>query len=128
MTKGLITRIGEWLDRKWEAKATERDLIERTERLERLIKERVTEADMETHGKALAQTIKQTMEALQRCAVVEQEALALKELLKSSPDGERLNKDFADLKKRMEQLELYVGMKRKIDPTREPVAKSAFSM
>ena len=33
-----------------------------------------------------------------------------------------------DLKTRMEKIELYSGMTRKVDPTKAPVAKSAFSM
>lgn len=33
-----------------------------------------------------------------------------------------------DLKTRMEKIELYSGMTRKVDPTKPPIAKSAFSM
>ncbi len=36
--------------------------------------------------------------------------------------------DTAELKTRLERLELYSGMTRKVDPTKPPVAKSAFSM
>ena len=36
--------------------------------------------------------------------------------------------DVADLKTRMEKIELYSGMTRKVDPTKPPVIKSAFQM
>lgn len=37
-------------------------------------------------------------------------------------------KEFNDLKERLGHLEVYVGMKRVVDPTKQPVAKSAFAM
>ncbi len=36
--------------------------------------------------------------------------------------------DVADLKTRLEKMELYSGMTRKVDPTKPAVAKSAFQM
>ncbi len=36
--------------------------------------------------------------------------------------------DIADLKTRIEKMELYSGMTRKVDPTKPPVVKSAFQM
>ncbi len=74
MSDGLITRIGKWIDSKFE--------------------EKVTRSEFE----------------------------ALKAQTWIGP------KEFDELKTRMEKLELYVGVTRKVDPSKPPVAKSAFSM
>lgn len=38
------------------------------------------------------------------------------------------NMNVPELKTRMEKMELYSGMTRKVDPTKPPIAKSAFAM
>lgn len=83
MSDGLITRIGKWIDRTWQSKATENDLQE----LNHLLMTRMSNVE-----------------------------LMVTKL------------ELPDLKTRIEKLELYTGMTRKVDPTRAPVAKSAFSM
>jgi hypothetical protein len=84
MNKGLITRIGEWIDVKWQSKATYRELQEMEERCS------------SRHIGCLEALVKQS--------------------------------EFEDLKTRIEKIELYSGFARKVDPTKPPVAKSAFSM
>lgn len=97
MSEGLVTRIGKWIDTKWEDKVTESQL--------RTVVEELKSEDA-LIGKALADTIKQ-MSAL---------------------DDASQTKEIADLKTRMEKMELYAGMTRKVDPTKPPIAKSAFQM
>lgn len=79
MSDGLVTRIGKWIDSKFEDKATVAQLSEFQNRLENL---RLMVSAVET----------------------------------------------SDLKTRIEKIELYCGMTRKVDPTKPSVAKSAFSM
>jgi hypothetical protein len=106
MTEGLITRIGRWIDHRWESKATESMVIERWNNLENAqIKDKL---ELEDKIKAL------TLQFSERI-----------DLLKT-PEG--AEKDIADLKTRMEKIELYSGMTRKVDPTKPPVVKSAFQM
>jgi hypothetical protein len=101
MSDGLITRIGKWWDSKFEDKASAAQL------------EDYRGFCIETHnafGKALDE--------------IRASIKALGEETKS----EGLNKDVADLTTRIEKLELGTGMYRKIDPTKAPVAKTAFQM
>jgi len=83
MTEGLITRIGKWIDHKWQEKATESELAE----VQRLMNGRIANVEM-----------------------------SLSKI------------DLTDLKTRLEKVELYIGMTRKVDPSKPPVAKSAFAM
>lgn len=79
MSDGLVTRIGKWIDSKFEDKATLAQLNDLQDRLEGL---RRAHSGLE----------------------------------------------ISDLKTRIEKVELYCGMTRKVDPTKPSVVKSAFSM
>lgn len=92
MSDGLITRIGKWIDNKWETKATWREL--------------------------------QNQES--ECSRRHVGALTL--ITELGAEVRRDHAELAELKTRMEKIELYSGMTRKVDPTKPPVAKSAFSM
>lgn len=83
MTDGLVTRIGRWIDRKWQEKATEGELQE----VQTLMNQRIANIEMSV-----------------------------------------AKMDVSELKTRIEKIELYAGMTRKVDPTKPAVAKSAFSM
>lgn len=116
MTDGLITRIGKWIDNKWKVKATEEDVLAialrhdaRMNHLAELIAEGVTAERTYTNGKIGA------LEA------------RLATLITVVDEGGSA-KEIADLKTRFEKLELYLGMSRKVDPTKPAVAKSAFAM
>ena len=85
MSDGLITRIGKWIDARWE------DKIGRAEFEE-----------LKAHP-----------------------WIGPKEFDQYKADA---FKELADLKTRMEKIELYAGMTRKVDPTKPAVAKSAFAM
>lgn len=54
--------------------------------------------------------------------------LEILEAKNKEPLAEAFSKELADLKTRMEKMELYSGMTRKVDPTKPPVVKSAFQM
>lgn len=115
MTEGLITRIGRWIDNKWEAKATERDV--------------------ETMVSGLNQEVLKTRLDLEEKILKAQMAFMvdlnkIRAEIGSAPQDaiNGLIKDSEDLKTRIERLELYSGMTRKVDPTKPPVVKSAFSM
>ena len=73
MSAGLLTRIGLWLDNKFESKATEGQLKEINQRFN------------------------------ERMLVVEMSISKI---------------DFQDIKTRIEKIELYAGMTRKVDPTK----------
>ncbi len=88
MSEGLITRIGQWIDRKWQAKATEGELQE----VQRLLNERMNNIGLQINSIVIT------------------------------------TKEFQELKDRLGHLEVYVGMKRVVDPTKAAVAKSAFAM
>lgn len=83
MSDGLVTRIGRWIDRKWQEKATEGELQE----LQRLMNERIANVEMSVS-----------------------------------------KMDISELKTRIEKIELYSGMTRRVDPTKPPVVKGAFEM
>lgn len=117
MSEGLITRIGKWIDSKWEEKASERDMIERTQALERMVKS--IRNDLEERFGVIATDHFQKIEHLEVKVKLIQDA--------QQPFMDP-TKDIGDLKTRLEKIELYAGMTRKIDPTKPPVAKSAFSM
>lgn len=102
MTDGLVTRIGKWLDYKWAPKATWQDV----ERQESRCSERHIGA------LSLITELKITVTELN--------------ILTEAPSD--IAKELADMKTRFEKLELYLGMSRKVDPTKPAVAKSAFSM
>ncbi len=106
MTEGLITRIGRWIDHRWESKATESMVIERWNNLENAqIKDKL---ELEDKIKALTLRLNERIDLLK------------------TPEG--VEKEVAELKTRMEKIELYSGMTRKVDPTKPPVVKSAFQM
>jgi hypothetical protein len=121
MTKGLVTRIGEWLDNKWAAKATCIDVQEQETRCSQRhigMMQLVTDVKPE-----LRVEFNELLEVL-RVGLMNADRDMADRIGSLSVEA----KDVADLKKRLEQLELYVGMKRVADPTKAPVAKSAFSM
>ncbi len=101
LVEGLITRIGRWIDHKWAAKATWLD-----------VQNQETECSARHIG------------VLSITASLEKD---LKMVIESRGDSQ-FEKDLADLKTRMEKMELYAGMTRKVDPTKPPVVKSAFQM
>jgi hypothetical protein len=110
MTEGLITRIGKWIDHRWESKATEAMVLERWNNLENAqIRDKV---ELEDKIKPLASKLQVCLEQIERVQLMQ------------IPDV----KEIADLKTRMEKIELYSGMTRKVDPTKPPIAKSAFQM
>jgi hypothetical protein len=132
MSEGLVTRIGKWIDQRWADKVTEAQLeaqdrkcVERHFECRSKISDAKVEAteEMAVHGKALAQTIKRMAEHHDLIASLETKVLAMKSL-----DGDALNKEVTDLKTRIERIEVGTGMYRKIDPTKAPVAKTAFQM
>lgn len=116
MTEGLVTRIGRWIDNKWKVKATEEMVLERWSNLENAqIRDKVE----------LDEKIKQSISQLSgRLDVMVNAIKALDEAQTLAKD----DKELADLKTRMEKMELYAGMTRKVDPTKPPVVKSAFQM
>ena len=83
MSDGLVTRIGKWIDSKFEEKVTLTQFL----------------------------TLKAQVDVL------------IKSAMESKSD-----KELIDLKTRMEKLELYSGFTRRVDPTKPPIEKSAFSM
>ena len=109
MTDGLITRLGQWIDRKWEAKATESALVAVSMDAAQALKEFREKIELDCH------CLNQSIEIL----VVQVNKLM---------DPVNNDKELADLKTRMEKMELYAGMTRKVDPTKPPVVKSAFQM
>lgn len=102
MTEGLITRIGRWIDHRWESKATESMVIERWNSLENA-------------------AIKDKLELQAGIRTVSERI----DLLRTTEPAE---KDITDLRLRLEKIELYCGMTRKVDPTKPAVVKSAFQM
>lgn len=99
MSEGLITRLGQWIDQKWATKATEKQLFGLRD------------------------------DVLARWALSEmalKKAITDIEVVARTP--EVYEKLIADLTTRIEKLELGTGMYRKVDPTKAPVAKSAFQM
>lgn len=137
MNKGLITRIGEWMDRKWTAKATwldvqkqEQDCSARHIAVLSLITE--LKADMIAHTEMVTHALQQrftpdisNLKESHKAMVVRMDGFEKR--LAEVPDG-NVAKEFAELKSRFEKLELYLGMSRKVDPTKPAVAKSAFAM
>lgn len=103
MTDGLITRIGKWIDYKWASKATWLDVQAQEQRCS------------ERHIGALGLIAETKVYLDSALAEIKKETVV-------TP------KDFADLKERLGHLEVYVGMARKVDPTKPPMAKSAFAM
>ena len=119
--EGLITRIGRWLDRRFQAKATQEELRYFWNQLENAsIKDKVELMDR-IEEKTNAQ--RRDLEAFQAVTL---KAVALLESKIDKPED--VVKDLADLKTRLEKIELYSGMTRKVDPTKPPVVKSAFQM
>ena len=78
MSEGIVTRIGKWIDSKWE--------------------EKIGRAEFEA--------------------------------LKANPwiGPKEFDDKIADLKTRLERLEIHTGMMRKVDPTKPAILKSAFEM
>ncbi len=139
MTDGLITRIGKWMDRKWAAKATWLDVQEQeskcsarhigllsvTGELEKTVSS-ISQANMMLDQIVGSQT--------KRLEVLEKSAKAMVAVIDeidkrlASVPKDDLAKEVAALKTRLEQLEIYTNMSRKVDPTKPAVAKSAFAM
>jgi predicted nucleic acid-binding Zn-ribbon protein len=116
MTEGLITRIGRWLDNKWEAKATERKVEEMCSNLNfQQIQIRVE----------LLDKIRDTVKGL--LSEIEATNSQIKSL-KATYNGSNTDKELSDLKTRIERIELNAGMTRRVDPTKPPLVKSAFEM
>lgn len=105
MTEGLVTRIGKWIDNKWKVKATEEAVDQLKFDLTKAIRINGEETD-------------------ERLAAMKTDI----ELIVKARTDDKLEKEVAELKTRMEKMELYAGMTRKIDPTKPPVVKSAFQM
>ena len=117
MTKGLVTRIGEWMDRKWEASATVSEVLEGDKRVAANASAQMDAIDLRING-VDQNLIKFQAAALSAIATLESKLDATSEDAKELPD----------MKTRFEKLELYLGMSRKVDPTKPAVAKSAFAM
>jgi len=116
MTEGLITRLGRWIDHRWESKATEsmvRDLFNSLENA--AIKDKL---DLEDKIGKINLLILDQVGKLKT---------DIELIVKAGAEG-TAEKELADLKTRMEKIELYSGMTRKVDPTKPPIVKSAFQM
>lgn len=129
--EGLITRIGRWLDRRFRAKATQEELRYYWNQLENAaIKDKIEIMDKIEEVKTQASGVWTDCMGLVAIARKDQESDFRKvseriDLLRT-PDA--LEKEVADLKTRLEKIELYSGMTRKVDPTKPSVVKSAFQM
>jgi hypothetical protein len=142
MTEGLITRIGKWIDHKWAAKATWLDVQEQETRCSQrhigmmgLITD--LKPELRSEFSELLDTLRDGLMEVDRDMAnrIAELAKSIKSLqmdmasvstLLNSPSEE--GKELAALKTRIEQLELYTNMSRKVDPTKPAVAKSAFAM
>jgi hypothetical protein len=134
MTDGLITRIGKWIDNKWKVKATEEDVLavamkqdKRMDYLAELIAKVATTARGETIFKleAVESKLATDIHNLRESnGEMSQQIQAIEHVV----GGIMETKESPEIKTRLEKLELYVGMTRKIDPTKPAVAKSAFAM
>lgn len=134
MTEGLITRLGQWIDRKWEAHATEKDLEWQEKKCISRMDHSYQTID-DAKNSVLFDVLSKINEEHVLIKRLEDGVAALKQAVSSelkdqwaSINAAVENNDVADLKTRLEKLELYCGMTRKVDPTKAPVAKSAFSM
>lgn len=143
MTKGIVTRFGEWIDRKFLKNAKEievdqfRDeLRQRWNDLENFqIKDKLdlskrldhqAELMAEVATEARKHTTTEVSNLAQRVGSLERVTNEMGVALAATPAD--VSKELADLKTRMEKMELYSGMTRKVDPTKPPVVKSAFQM
>lgn len=97
---GLVTRVGQWLDSKWEASATATEL--------KALEAKATSGLVacERDIKALVVDVEKIKEAV----------------------GAVTAKDIADMKTRLEKLEMYTGFTRKPDPLGNAQVKSAFQL
>lgn len=124
MNKGLITRIGEWMDNKWAAKATWLDVQEQENRcssrhcgaLEAIAE---VKGDLVHRSNELNEKHNQDIFSLRK---------AITDLTVVTQAPSEVAKELAALKARLEQLEIYTNMSRKVDPTKATVVKSAFAM
>ena len=115
MSDGLVTRIGKWIDSKFEERVTFVQLESlRVGLSDILFKVQVDVSDLKTANSLLNATDKKMRDLLTLCATEDQMREATKVI--------------SDLKTRMEKLELYAGMTRRVDPTKPPVVKGAFEM
>lgn len=135
MNDGLITRIGKWMDRKWAAKATWLDVQEQESKCSErhigalsLITELKTEAEAAVDNQCGA--IDQRIDRLEKKFTADIFGLrsAITDLTAVTQAPSEVAKELATLKTRLEQLEIYTNMSRKVDPTKAAVAKSAFAM
>lgn len=98
---GLVTRIGQWIDSKWEASVKTSELKALEEKFVALDKETFTYLEL----------------------AYKAEIAKLKEEI-----GAVTAKDVADMKTRLEKLEMYTGFTRKPDPLGNAQVKSAFQL
>lgn len=123
MSEGLVTRVGLWIDRKWESKVTEGQLEAYGRTCEARHSEELGKASMAINlVKAEYDDNLKVIEG--RLDVV----IAAMKSLDEAQDSGKLEKEIVDIKTRIEKMEVYAGMKRLVDPTKAAVAKSAFSM
>lgn len=130
MTEGLITRIGRWVDHRWESKATESFVHSIFNSLENaLINDRVELNNKLLNLQVIINGMKESMTARDvLCDGHGNIVRKLSERIDLLRTTEGVEKEVAELKTRMEKIELYAGMTRKVDPTKPPIAKSAFQM
>jgi hypothetical protein len=134
-SEGLITRFGRWLDWKFKAKATQEDLIHYFNLQENAaikdkieLQEKIGEVrDQIQNGLVnCMELIKQTQGKEESDVFGLRKAITDLTVVVQAPS--EVAKSLDDLKTRMEKMELYSGMTRKVDPTKPPVVKSAFQM
>jgi hypothetical protein len=135
MSEGLVTRIGQWMDRKWEKKATEGQVVavsleagQAIKTLSHDTKEWIAEAinAMAESDQKIAGIFRDAAKKFDQDVMGLRKAITDIEIVAKTPQV--YEKEVADLKTRIEKLEIYSGFGRKIDPTKPPVVKSAFSM
>jgi hypothetical protein len=125
MTEGLITRIGKWIDNKWAAKATEVEVYNRWKQLENAaIQDKIELQDkmIEDRASVGQRFMEMDLKLEELRTLMLQRVEALSTTLVVTP------KEHQELKERLGHLEVYVGMKRVVDPSKPAVAKSAFAM
>lgn len=132
MSEGLITRIGKWIDTQWESKITESQFVASTlEHAEILQKElngvnqRIAELD--DKGFLVAKELLKSNDSLRESFTIIIGQLRSEMAALNVPHVD-WTKDIDDLKTRLERIEIYSGLTRKVDPTKAPIVKNAFTM
>lgn len=121
MTEGFVTRIGKWIDRKWESNVKGSDLRAQDE----------TCANRHSEAFAASQVVQDRVDIY-----IQDVGIALGKIQTElkilvgtrNAEHEKALSDLADIKTRIEKMEIYAGMKRVVDPMKPAVAKSAFAM